>query len=500
MRRRLGAALAAPAGWGAGGLDTLRSDFGLGGGLAIAGFAGLAVIVGALAGIAPALAIGLSVGLVFALLAFTNLGGAFVVFTFLAFLEFAVPSGAAVGISKGAGLVLAMAWLARVATTRGREGTFLTAHPGITYMLLAFLGWSVVSTTWSASAGDTLVAVSRYLLDFTLLVIAFTAIRRREYAIAFFVAFIAGTAFTAGYGLIHTPTTDSAEAARLDSSVGDANEFAAILVAGIVISIALAVTARDSPVLRFAAGTTAALALFSFVLTGSRSGVIALCVVVLTTILVAGKRWRPMAVVVGLALSIGAIVFFAAFAPASIRDRISQTVPGQVPEQEGRTTIWQVGWRMFEDNPVHGVGLGSFQKASINFVLEPGTLARTDQIIDSPKVAHNAYLETLAELGIVGLLLFLAILAFPLVCALLAARNFARVNDLQLEVLSRALVVALAGILAADFFVSAQLSKLLWLLLAMGPVLLAISRKALSSAPAAQAGVTPTPLAAHSRS
>ena len=63
---------------------------------------------------------------------------------------------------------------------------------------------------------------------------------------------------------------------------------------------------------------------------------------------------------------------------------------------------------MFEDNPIRGVGLGSFEKSSIHYVLEPGTLARSDQIIDSPKVAHNTYLRSLAELGVVGLLLMLA--------------------------------------------------------------------------------------------
>ena len=178
MRRRLGAALAAPAGWAAGGLGTLRSDVGLGGGLgASPGSPASRSSSGRSPGSQPALAIGLSVGLVFALLAFTNLGGAFVVFTFLAFLEFAVPCRGCRQHQQGrrAGAGDGVAGPRR--DDQGRESTFLTAHPGITYLLLAFLGWSVLSTTWSASTGDTLVAVSRYLLDFTLLVIAFTAIR-----------------------------------------------------------------------------------------------------------------------------------------------------------------------------------------------------------------------------------------------------------------------------------------------------------------------------------
>jgi hypothetical protein len=44
-------------------------------------------------------------------------------------------------------------------------------------------------------------------------------------------------------------------------------------------------------------------------------------------------------------------------------------------------------------------------------------------------------------------------------------------------VLGRALVIALVGMLAADFFASEQYSKQLWLLLALGPALLALAQR-----------------------
>ena len=85
----------------------------------------------------------------------------------------------------------------------------------------------------------------------------------------------------------------------------------------------------------------------------------------------------------------------------------------------------------------------------------------------------------LAELGVIGLVMFCGIIGFPVVCALRAANSFARSRDLQMEIMSRALVVALAGILAADFFASEQFNKLLWLLLGLGPALLALSLRSL---------------------
>ena len=49
-------------------------------------------------------------------------------------------------------------------------------------------------------------------------------------------------------------------------------------------------------------------------------------------------------------------------------------------------------------------------------------IVRDDFIVDTPKVAHNTYLQILAELGIVGFALFLTILVFSLVCAFKAHR------------------------------------------------------------------------------
>ncbi len=230
-----------------------------------------------LAGIEPRLAIGATLGLAFALLAFLNLTAGLVAFTVLAFLEFALPDGAA-SFTKGAGLLLALAWLARIVASRDEE-TFFGAHPGATYLMLAFLGWGVLSLTWTESTSETLTDLSRYLLNFALLVIVFTAVRSREYVIAVIAAWIAGTAMTGAYGLIETPTADPTEAVRLESAVGNANVLATILVAGIVLSLAAVVASskrrcsasppRPRPRSRSSA----------FVFTGSRSGVIALVVV-----------------------------------------------------------------------------------------------------------------------------------------------------------------------------------------------------------------------------
>jgi O-antigen ligase len=159
-----------------------------------------------------------------------------------------------------------------------------------------------------------------------------------------------------------------------------------------------------------------------------------------------------------------------------VRERITPTTPGQVQE-EGRVTLWQVGWRMVEDEPLRGIGVGNFAGSAIDYVQEPGLLTRTDQVIDDPKVAHNIYLHILAELGVIGLALFGAILGFCVGCAYRAAVRFRAVGDRAMEAISRAVLIAMLAILVSDFFASEQFSKLLWILLGLGPALEALARR-----------------------
>ena len=90
---------------------------------------------------------------------------------------------------------------------------------------------------------------------------------------------------------------------------------------------------------------------------------------------------------------------------------------------------------------------------------------------------HNIYLNVLAELGAVGLGLFIVILASALRCALSAARAFARHGDRELELLSRGLFVALVGVLSAGFVSSGVYYKDVWLLVALAPALLGLARR-----------------------
>jgi O-antigen ligase len=198
---------------------------------------------------------------------------------------------------------------------------------------------------------------------------------------------------------------------------------------------------------------------------------VGLAVAAVAAPLLAGRQRRARAI--GLVAAAGAVaaVYIVAFAPPAFLGRFGDTTGS------GRTDIWTVGWRMVQAHPLLGVGAGNFPVSSIHYLLRPGALSFTAYIVDTPKVPHNIYLEVLAELGVVGLVGFLAVLVISLVCTGRAARRFAAASDRAGELLARGLMLALLALLTSQFFGSELYLKQLWLLLAMGPALLAVAER-----------------------
>lgn len=143
------------------------------------------------------------------------------------------------------------------------------------------------------------------------------------------------------------------------------------------------------------------------------------------TLVLATRRWW----LVGLACMpiVALLVVLAAgqLAPAALTERLDSIVDQFRPIDAASVTItddnfavaervahWQAGWHMFEDHPLTGVGAGNFN------VRYPDYFVR-EEFRFSQGHAHNYYIHLLAETGIVGLFLYLVLIASVI---LLAAR------------------------------------------------------------------------------
>ncbi|HUB06214.1 MAG TPA: O-antigen ligase family protein [Myxococcales bacterium] len=149
---------------------------------------------------------------------------------------------------------------------------------------------------------------------------------------------------------------------------------------------------------RLVAGAVAAVAVAGVVVTQSRGGAVGLGAAVLAFALL--RRQKGRGLVAAFALAAGLL----AFAPAAFWRRTETLADYQTDVSAlGRIHAWQVLYRVATDRPLSGVGAGAFLAAwPVYAPIEAGQHAF---------VTHNVFLQPLAELGLPGFLLFLALVS-----------------------------------------------------------------------------------------
>jgi hypothetical protein len=210
------------------------------------------IALGLIAGRNPAMAVVLALGLVFVLVAVSDLAAGVALLVLVVFVESSPVL--AVSAEKLSGLVLVLAWVIRISTQSSRQTRLLfTDYPGLSYVFVLFLGWVLLSSTWAENTANAFNQCTRFLLVAVLYVIVYTALKTRRQLMIVIGAFVAGTAYTAAYGLVKRPSLDTVDAGRLVSTIADPNYLAASLIAGIALAGAGIVAARGKPLLQFGA-------------------------------------------------------------------------------------------------------------------------------------------------------------------------------------------------------------------------------------------------------
>jgi O-antigen ligase len=428
-------------------------------------FVGLAATaLGLLSVTEPTLALELALGVPFVLIVFVDLPVGVGLFLLSQFL---LPNTGS--LAKIAGLLLLAASLSRVPADGRRSGNVLAAHPGLCVLIAASVAWVALTISWSTDGSTAASNALRYAQNVTLFVIVFAAVRTSRDVKVILGAFLLGAALSAAYGFVGG--VNLTQPGRLVGTTGEANLLASYLVAGLLLSIALAVTSRRVPALALGAMTCGVICALGVALTLSRAGLVALVLALIAAIVVV-KRHRGVISLAAILVAAGFAVYFLALAPPVARQRIFSDPSGT----SGRTALWTVAWRMVEAEPVTGVGIGNFPLRSVDFLVQPGGLSNDSFVIREPLEAHNIYLQLLAETGLVGFLLFAAVVATSRGCCWRAARARAPAIDGELVLLAEATLVATVAVLVANFFAPGLFDKQMWLLFAMGPALLSLSR------------------------
>lgn len=438
---------------------------------------GLAAAAAALAAatiINPLVCLALVVAAALVLLAVYNLTYSLALFTLISFADaFPALSGVLTPI-KIVGLTMALGWLFHLRYQKD-QANFFTTVPSLVLAVGLFLAYAILSLLWSGYPDAALLALARLIPNIILIAIVFTAINNRRDMLVILAAYLVGSLGTAFFGVV-LPVMTEQSLSRLTGLAGDANYAAAQLLSALPIGVALFFLVNKLWLRLGVAGATLA-CLAGLVATGSRGALVAGVISTIVAIIVVEPRYRLRAAGAAAVTAFLVLVMLVTVAPPSARERIAelpQNISGQTGLSEtsvGRTELWRVAGQMGLDNPIGGVGVGQFPNNSGQYSYRLSKLERTDFLLETPKVAHNAYLQVLAEVGLVGLLLFGAIIVISFVLL----RQAYRLSDNNLRVVVTSITVAWTALLTINIFVSNQYSQQLWLLLALIPAIYKLS-------------------------
>jgi O-antigen ligase len=148
---------------------------------------------------------------------------------------------------------------------------------------------------------------------------------------------------------------------------------------------------------RVAFAMVAGLFMAAVVVSFSRGGFLGMAVVLLYCVLRSPKRWPLL--LVGPALAVG-IAVFATPEYWTEMETISDT---HEKTAELRLDLWEIAFRMFQANPLTGVGPANFVWNAGDYQSEE-QFARYQRSLAASAVTHSVYFELLAELGLAGMI------------------------------------------------------------------------------------------------
>jgi len=297
-------------------------------------------------------------------------------------------------IARLVGFVLAGFWLVTVVL----EGRF--RKPELFHLLvLLFFLWNFVSVFWSIGIENSIQRIKTYGQIFLLLLIYWDLFQKPEELMAGLQSYVLG-AYVLVFSTIHNYLAGNIAVqyeGRYSATGVNANDVALILILGIPIGLCLAMqplffTRRNTTgILQLAINFLyMPLSIFSIVLTGSRTSLIA--ILPFSIFLMGTQRIKFQQKILIFMTLLVALLILLPFVPQTVIHRIG-TIGASISQADlgGRVTMWLKSIVVLNQHPILGVGSGA-----------------VDRTIGG--AVHNTFLSVAAETGFIGLTLFLAVL------------------------------------------------------------------------------------------
>jgi O-antigen ligase len=258
---------------------------------------------------------------------------------------------------------------------------------------------------------------------------------------------------------------------RIAGPLSDPNFYAQILVP--LVPLALCRLWNESSLrLKLLATYALGVIILTLVFTYSRGGALALGVVLLLVAI--DKNVKLKYLFLGLIILAPLWLFI----PKEFEGRLStlnQLIPGRNQSivhtdtsfQE-RTMLMRTAWEMFVDHPILGVGAGNYSEQYYKeYAQRVGSIISSYEDFGQPRFPHSLYLEIAAGTGLVGLIIFGAIIVVTLLSARSAVRLFKKIGDPRSANIVTSLALGFVGYLTSSLFLHGDYMRYFWLLVAL---------------------------------
>jgi len=239
-----------------------------------------------------------------------------------------------------------------------------------------------------------------------------------------------------------------------EARVSGTSQNAAILSADLFVALGFAFALFLTTVSRTSQwGWAATLGLLGLgiLVTLSRAAYVAFFPALLVGSLFMGKGGRGMLVMLATAL----VLFF--LAPFAV-ERLAETSFESDASTRGHMYSISAGAGMMGDHPFFGVGIGNYKEHYLRYTNDERGL---------PRSAHNSYLAIGAEMGVPALLAFLLLHFFAFRTLWARSRFYLERHDESGLIWTGAIAFMLAGFSLIGLLHSLEISKYLWIILAL---------------------------------
>ena len=259
--------------------------------------------------------------------------------------------------------------------------------------------------------------------------------------------------------------SEEVERPRSGGPLGSENRYAQILAALLPLAV-LRFFREPSRRLRLAAGAGALLILGGIVLTFSRGAAVAVAATLVLMVILREIGIRRSLVSLAALAAVVAVAFPDYVVRLSSLEGVTTLSEGSSGSADsaivGRQTENLAAWNTFLDHPAVGVGPGAYFK---EYSREEANRLGL-RYLQSDRRGHSLYLEMAADLGIVGLGTFLAMVATAMVILYRRARYW-RPRDPERAILASSFLFALFAYLASSAFLHLSYQRFFWALLAL---------------------------------